>query len=76
MGSLSPNGNCNQEFCRAVLAGRSGVSRITRFDPKGLPTQIAGELKHFNELAWMDANERKHVSRAVRMAIAASTEAL
>jgi len=76
MGSLSPNGNCNQEFCRAVLAGRSGVSRITRFDPKGLPTQIAGELKHFNELAWMDAHERKHVSRAVPMAIAASTEAL
>lgn len=76
MGSLSPNGNGNEEFCRAVLAGRSGVGRITRFDAGELPVQIAGEVKGFDELAWMDAHERKHVSRAVPMAIAASTEAL
>jgi 3-oxoacyl-[acyl-carrier-protein] synthase II len=76
MGSLSPNGNGNEEFCRAVLAGRSGVGRITRFDARELPVQIAGEVKGFNELGWMDAHERKHVSRAVPMAIAASSEAL
>lgn len=64
------------EFCRALLAGKSGVARITRFDPNGLPVHIAGELKNFDELAWTDAHERKHVSRAVPMAIAAATEAL
>src|SRR6266849_10583431 len=75
-GSLSPNGLGNIEFCRALLAGKSGVARITRFDPQELPVHIAGELKNFDELAWMDAHERKHVSRAVPMAIAAATEAL
>jgi 3-oxoacyl-[acyl-carrier-protein] synthase II len=76
MGCLSPNGNGNQEFCRAVLAGQSGVGRITRFDASKLPVQIAGEVKNFNELDWVDAHERRHVSRAVPLAMAASTEAL
>src|SRR5260370_23511680 len=75
-GSLSPNGLGNTECCRALLAGKSGVGRITRFDPDALPVHIAGELKNFDELAWMDAHERKHVSRAVPMAIAAASEAL
>src|SRR5260370_10972678 len=75
-GSLSPNGLGNTEFCRALLAGKRGVARITRFDPQELPVHIAGELKNFDELAWMDAHERKHVSRAVPMAIAAASEAL
>src|SRR5437868_6701486 len=76
MGSLSPNGNGNQEFCRALLAGKSGVGRITRFDASDLPVQIAGEVKNFNELDWVDARERKHVSRVVPLALAASAEAL
>jgi len=76
MGSLSPNGNGNAAFCRALLDGKSGVGRITRFDPKDIPVQIAGELKDFDELAWVDTHERKHVSRAVPMAMAASSEAL
>ena len=38
--------------------------------------QIAGEIPDFDELAWVDAHERKHVSRAVPLALAASTEAL
>ncbi len=73
---LSPNGLGKQAFCRAVLAGNSGVGRISRFDPSGLAVQIAGEVRGFDELAWYDAHERKHVSRSVPMAIAASAEAL
>lgn len=76
MGAISPNGIGNEAFCRALLAGKSGVKRITRFDPTELPVHIAGEVSDFDELAWIDANQRKHVSRAVPMAIAASDEAL
>ena len=76
MGCLSPNGNGIPEFCRAVLAGASGVAQITRFDASDLSVQIAGEVKNFNELDFIDAHERKHVSRSVPMAVAASTEAL
>jgi len=76
MGVISPNGIGKEAFCRAILAGKSGVKRITRFDSSNLPVQIAGEVKDFDELAWIDRHDRKHVSRAVPMAIAASAEAL
>lgn len=76
LGVLSPNGIGKQAFCRALLAGTSGVGRITRFDPSELPVQIAGEVRNFDESKWIDAHERKHVSRAVPMAFAASAEAL
>jgi 3-oxoacyl-[acyl-carrier-protein] synthase II len=76
MGVVSPNGIGKEAFCRAILAGKSGVKRISRFDPSSLPVHIAGEIPEFNELAWVDARERKHVSRVVPLAIAASTEAI
>ena len=76
MGAVSPNGIGNEAFCRAILAGKSGVKKIARFDSSFLPVHIAGEVQDFDELAWVDARERKHVSRAVPLAIAASTEAL
>ena len=76
MGVVSPNGIGKDAFCRAILAGKSGVKRISRFDASNLPVQIAGEITDFDEFAWIDARERKHVSRAVPLAIAASHEAL
>jgi 3-oxoacyl-[acyl-carrier-protein] synthase II len=76
MGVISPNGQGKQAFCRAILDGKSGVKRISRFDPSALPVHIAGEIPDFDELAWIDARERKHVSRVVPLCLAASTEAL
>ncbi|HEX4488784.1 MAG TPA: beta-ketoacyl-[acyl-carrier-protein] synthase family protein [Terriglobales bacterium] len=76
MGCVSPNGVGNQAFSEALLAGKSGVHRISRFDPSEIPVQIAGEVKDFDELAWVDKRERKHVSRVLPLALAAATEAL
>jgi len=76
MGVVSPNGIGRDEFCRATLAGASGVRRIGRFDAGDLPVQIAGEVCGFDEFAWISAHERKHVSRVVPLALAASSEAL
>ncbi|HKF22605.1 MAG TPA: beta-ketoacyl-[acyl-carrier-protein] synthase family protein [Candidatus Angelobacter sp.] len=78
MGVVSPNGIGNTAFCRAVLDGKSGVKLISRFDTSEVPVKIAGEIANgdFNELDWMEARERKHVSRCVPLAIAAATEAL
>jgi 3-oxoacyl-[acyl-carrier-protein] synthase II len=76
MGVVSPNGIGKEAFCRAILAGQSGVKRISRFDPSGLPVHIAGEIPDFDELAWVDPRERKHVSRVVPLALAASGEAI
>ncbi len=76
MGVVSPNGIGKEAFCLAVLAGKSGVKRISRFDPSDLPVHIAGEIPDFDESAWIDARERKHVSRVVPLAVAASSEAI
>jgi 3-oxoacyl-[acyl-carrier-protein] synthase II len=76
LGVVSPNGIGKAAFCRALLDGKSGVKLITRFDTSDLPVKIAGEIQDFNELDWIEAKERKHVSRSVPLAVAASTEAL
>ena len=76
MGAVSPNGVGNAAFAEGILAGRSGVGRISRFDPAEVSVQIAGEVRDFDELAWVEKRERKHVSRVLPLALAASTEAL
>jgi 3-oxoacyl-[acyl-carrier-protein] synthase II len=76
MGVVSPNGNSSAAFSDAVLAGRSGVRRISRFDASEIQVQIAGEVRDFDELAWVEKKERKHVSRVLPLALAAASEAL
>src|SRR6478752_1937935 len=76
MGAVSPNGVGNAAFSDAILQGRSGIRRITRFDPSEIQVQIAGEVPDFDELAWVEKRERKHVSRVLPLALAAATEAL
>lgn len=76
MGVVSPNGIGNEAFCRAALAGKSGVKKIASFDASALPVRIAGEVADFDESKWIDAHERKHVGRAVPLAFAASHEAI
>jgi 3-oxoacyl-[acyl-carrier-protein] synthase II len=76
MGTVSPNGIGNSQFSDAILAGKSGVGRISRFDASEIQVQIAGEVRRFDELAWVDKRDRKHVSRVLPLALAAATEAL
>jgi 3-oxoacyl-[acyl-carrier-protein] synthase II len=76
LGVISPNGMGKAAFCQGILTGKSGVKRISRFDPSDLPVHIAGEIPDFDELAWVDPRERKHVSRVVPLALAASAEAI
>jgi 3-oxoacyl-[acyl-carrier-protein] synthase II len=76
MGTVSPNGAGNAGFAEAILAGKSGVRRISLFDPSEIPVQVAGEVRDFDELAWVEKRERKHVSRVLPLALAAASEAL
>jgi 3-oxoacyl-[acyl-carrier-protein] synthase II len=76
IGCLSPNGNGREAFAAGLKAGESGIDRISLFDPEGLPVTIAGEVKGFEPMRWIGAKDIRHVSRAVPMAIAASSEAL
>ena len=76
LGVVSPNGNSTAAFSEAILKGQSGVRRISRFDPSEVQVQIAGEVRDFDELAWVEKKERKHLSRVLPLALAAATEAL
>jgi len=76
MGAVSPNGIGKEAFCRGVLAGKSGVKRISRFDSSRLAVHIAGEIPEFDELAWVEPRERKNVSRVVPLCLAATSEAV
>ena len=76
MGAVSPNGIGKDAFGDAVLEGHSGVRRISRFDSSAIQVQIAGEVSDFDELAWVEKKDRKHVSRVLPLALCAATEAL
>ncbi len=76
IGAVSPNGIGREVFWDATRKGVSGVRRIERFDPSGLAAQIAGEIRGFDEHAWIAYKDRPHVSRVVPLAIAAASEAI
>jgi 3-oxoacyl-[acyl-carrier-protein] synthase II len=75
IGCVSPNGIGRESFAAALRAGRSGVGKVSLFDPEGLAVTIAAEVKQFDPTAHLPAREVARLSRAVPMAIAASTEA-
>lgn len=72
IGPVTPVGTGVDAFWEALVAGRSGVSRIQRYDPSALPVQIAGEVRDFTPEEWMTPKEIKHTDRAVHFAIASS----
>jgi beta-ketoacyl-acyl-carrier-protein synthase II len=77
LGALTPVGNTAQETWRNLLAGVSGIGRITLFDPSEYAIQIAGEVKNFvpteDEL---DPREARHMDRSVQFAVVAAKQAL
>jgi 3-oxoacyl-[acyl-carrier-protein] synthase II len=60
---------------KAVLAGKSGVGRITSFDPTAFACQIAAEVKNFDPLNFIEKKEVKKMGRFIHVAIAAADEA-
>ena len=57
VGVLSPNGSTVEEFWSNCLAGKSGVARISSFDPEGYPSQIAGEITEFEPEKYFEKRE-------------------
>ncbi len=77
IGAISPNGIGREAFWQASLAGKSGVRPIRAFDASPYPVSIAGQVpEEFQELDWISAKDRQHVSRATPLAIAAAHEAI
>lgn len=76
IGLVTPLGIGVDESWSALCAGKSGIGEITRFDTKGYPTKIAGEVKGFNPNDFMEKKEAKRMEKFVAYAVAATRMAL
>ena len=76
MGAVTPIGNDVESFWASLLAGRSGIDRITSFDPVHVKSKIAGEVKGFDAEQVMPRKEIHRNDRYVHFAWAASAEAM
>ena len=76
MGALTPIGNSVSEFWQGCIEGKSGIDYVTQFDATGYPSRIAGEVKGFDALDWMDRRDARRMSRFSQFAVAASRQAL
>ena len=61
-----------EEVWRNLLAGKSGIGPITHFDPAGFDCRIAGEVRDFDPLNWIEKKELKKTGRFIQLAMAAS----
>jgi 3-oxoacyl-[acyl-carrier-protein] synthase II len=76
LGAVSPVGNDVASSWDALLAGRSGIGPITRFDASGLGCRIAGEVKNFDLAAYMSPKEARRMDTFIHYGIAASVQAI
>jgi len=76
VGLVSPLGIGNQANWEALCAGRSGITQITRFDATQFSARIAGEVKNFDPLQFVDKKDVKKMDVFIQLAIAASQYAL
>ena len=76
LGCVSPIGNSVTASWDALLAGRSGIATITRFDASPFSTHFAGEVKGFNVEDYMPGKEARHMDTFIHYGMAAGMQAM
>ena len=76
IGLICGVGNNVSEVWQALLAGKSGIERITSFDVSQFACQIGAEVKNFDPLQYVEKKEARKMARFIHLAIAAADEAL
>ena len=76
LGCVSPVGNTVAAAWEALLAGRSGIATITRFDASPFSTHFAGEVKGFNVEDYMPGKEARHMDTFIHYGMAAGIQAM
>lgn len=76
LGLVTPLGTGVEKTWSALCAGKSGIRRITTFDPTGYPSQIAGEVTDFDPAQYIEKKEIKKMDRFIHLAIGASQMAV
>jgi 3-oxoacyl-[acyl-carrier-protein] synthase II len=76
MSVMSCVGTDLETFWESLIAGRSGIGKISSFDPSDLPCQIAGEISEFDVLDYLPKKEARRMARSTHFAMAAAIEAV
>jgi 3-oxoacyl-[acyl-carrier-protein] synthase II len=76
LGLICAVGNTTEEAWRNLLAGKSGVARVTHFDVSNFACQIAAEVKGFDPLKFIEKKEIKKMGRFIHFALASADEAM
>ena len=76
LGIVSPVGNAVDEAWANILAGKSGITRITKFDASAFASQVAGEVKGFDVSQYLSAKEARRMDVFIHYGLAAGIQAL
>ncbi len=76
LGCITPLGNDELTMWESLLAGKSGIGRITLYEPDGYECQIAAEVKHFDAVELYGSREARRMDRYSQFAVAAAGQAL
>jgi 3-oxoacyl-[acyl-carrier-protein] synthase II len=75
LGIVSPVGIGVSEAWKNITEGKSGITRITRFDPTAFACQVAGEVKDFDVTQYIPAKDARRMDRFIHLGLAAGIEA-
>ena len=76
LGAVTPLGNTAEEFWTSLTQGKSGIGPITRFDSTGFGTRIAGEVKGFDALKYVDKKDDRKLDLYLKYALACAVMAV
>ncbi len=76
LGIISPVGNTIAEAWAAILGGQSGITKISRFDASRLSCQVAGEVKGFDIIPYLERKEARHMDTFIHYGMAAGIQAI
>ena len=76
LGIVSPVGNSVEQPWQNILAGRSGIDRITRFDVSSFPVQIAGEVRDFDITQYISPKDARRMDTFIHFGMAAAIQAV
>ncbi len=76
LGAVTPIGNDLDAYWQGLQAGKSGIAKITHFDPSGFECQIAGEVKNFDPFIYLDRKEGRRMDLFAQYAVCASVQAV
>jgi 3-oxoacyl-[acyl-carrier-protein] synthase II len=76
LGAITPLGNDVATTWNGMIEGRSGYGPITLFDPTPFAVQIAGEIRNFDPLQWVERKDARRMDRNVQFAVAAARQAV